>query len=64
MVSDAQQGNGAAPAPVAAAPELERGRPGGRGSAPNPLTVVAGGLAVGYLLAKAIYWRGHAHPRR
>jgi hypothetical protein len=37
------------------------GARGGRG--PNPLIVVAGAFLAGYLLAKAVDWRGHAHPR-
>jgi hypothetical protein len=46
----------AAPAPHAkSAPK--------RGFAPNPFIVAAGALAVGILMAKAIDWRGHAHPR-
>jgi len=35
-----------------------------RGSGPNPLVVAAVAFGVGTLLAKAIDWRGHAHPRR
>lgn len=31
---------------------------------PNPFVVVGAGFALGVLLAKAIDWRGHAHPRR
>jgi hypothetical protein len=38
-----------------------RAKQGGRG--PNPIVVIAAAFAVGYLLAKAIDWRGHAHPR-
>jgi hypothetical protein len=29
----------------------------------NPWLVVGAALAVGYVAAKAIDWRGHAHPR-
>jgi hypothetical protein len=29
----------------------------------SPWLVIAGALAAGYVLAKAIDWRGHAHPR-
>ncbi len=35
-----------------------------RGSGPNPIVVAAAAFGVGTLLAKAIDWRGHAHPRR
>jgi hypothetical protein len=34
-----------------------------KGSGPSPFLVAAGAFAVGMLLAKAIDWRGHAHPR-
>ena len=37
---------------------------GGKGGGPNPLAVVGAAAAAGALLAKAIDWRGHAHPRR
>jgi hypothetical protein len=30
---------------------------------PNPWLVVGAALVVGVLLAKAVDWRGHAHPR-
>ena len=30
---------------------------------PNPFIVVGAALALGVVLAKAIDWRGHAHPR-
>jgi hypothetical protein len=30
---------------------------------PSPWVVVAAALAVGYLLAKILDWRAHAHPR-
>ena len=30
----------------------------------NPLAVVGAALAAGYLAAKVIDWRGHAHPHR
>ena len=33
------------------------------GGGPNPFAIVGGALALGVLLAKAIDWRGHAHPR-
>jgi hypothetical protein len=37
---------------------------GGTSRGPNPYAVVAVAAAIGVLLAKAIDWRGHAHPRR
>ena len=40
-------------------------RPAGKGKGgPNPFLVAAAAFCVGTLLAKAIDWRGHAHPRR
>jgi hypothetical protein len=33
------------------------------GNGPNPFLVIGIALAVGILLAKAIDWRSHAHPR-
>jgi hypothetical protein len=33
-------------------------------SGPNPFAVAGVAFALGSLLAKAIDWRGHAHPRR
>jgi hypothetical protein len=47
-------------------PQVERPKPPKAkraGGGPNPFVVIAAGLAVGFLLAKAIDWRGHAHPR-
>jgi hypothetical protein len=43
-------------------PQLgKRPRPGGGG--PNPFLVLGLAFAAGILLAKAVDWRGHAHPR-
>jgi hypothetical protein len=33
------------------------------GGGPSPWLVIGAALAGGYLLAKVIDWRGHAHPR-
>jgi hypothetical protein len=33
-----------------------------RGSGPSPWLVIGAALVGGYVLAKAIDWRGHAHP--
>ena len=45
-------------------PQLTRRKPKGRRGGPSPWLVVGAALAGGYLLAKAIDWRAHAHPRR
>jgi hypothetical protein len=33
------------------------------GGGPNPLAVIGGAAAAGFLVAKVVDWRGHAHPR-
>ena len=44
-------------------PQLEaRPAPGGK-TGPNPFLVIGIAFAVGIVVAKAIDWRGHAHPR-
>jgi hypothetical protein len=43
-------------------PQLPRRKPKGR-RGPSPWLVLGAALAGGYLLAKAIDWRAHAHPR-
>lgn len=42
-------------------PQVTRARPRGRAK-PNPFVVIGAMFAVGYVLAKVIDWRGHAHP--
>jgi hypothetical protein len=44
-------------------PQLERPKPTGSSSGPSPFLVLGAALATGYLLAKIVDWRGHAHPR-
>lgn len=49
------------PRPLApSGPQHDRGRKSG----PNPFAVAGGAFGLGVLLAKAIDWRSHAHPRR
>jgi hypothetical protein len=47
-------------------PQLARPKPpkAKRQGGPSPWLVLGVALAAGYTLAKAIDWRGHAHPRR
>jgi hypothetical protein len=33
------------------------------GAGPNPLAMIAGAFVGGWVLAKVVDWRGHAHPR-
>ena len=44
-------------------PQLDRPAPKKRGDGPSPFVVIAAALALGFVLAKVIDWRGHAHPR-
>jgi hypothetical protein len=51
------------PAPQApSGPQVERPKARRRGGL-SPWLVVGAAFAVGYVLAKTIDWRGHAHPR-
>jgi hypothetical protein len=54
------------PAPRApSGPQVERPKPpkARRRRGPSPWLVVGAAFAAGYVLAKTIDWRGHAHPR-
>jgi hypothetical protein len=46
-------------------PQLVRPKPpkAKRSGGPSPFLVIGAALAGGYMLAKLIDWRGHAHPR-
>jgi hypothetical protein len=46
-------------------PQVARPKPpkSKRGGGPSPWLVLGAALAAGYVLAKVIDWRGHAHPR-
>jgi len=35
-----------------------------KGGGPSPFLIIGAAFAAGYVLAKMIDWRGHAHPRR
>jgi hypothetical protein len=62
--TDERPGTPAQPS-APSAPQLERPKPprAKRSGGPSPWVVVGAALAGGYLLAKVIDWRGHAHPR-
>lgn len=56
----------APPPPGPSGPQLERPappKPKGKGGGPSPFLVLGAAFAVGYVLAKVVDWRGHAHPR-
>jgi hypothetical protein len=44
-------------------PQLERPKKPKLGGGLSPWLVIGAALAGGYLLAKVLDWRGHAHPR-
>jgi hypothetical protein len=46
-------------------PQLERPKPAKakRRGGPSPWLVVGAAFAAGYVLARVVDWRGHAHPR-
>ncbi|HVW89126.1 MAG TPA: hypothetical protein VHC01_06635 [Gaiellaceae bacterium] len=51
------------PPPAPAGPQIERPKPKRKGGGPSPFLVLGAAFAVGYVLAKVVDWRGHAHPR-
>ena len=54
------------PAPQApSGPQLDRPKPpkAKRRGGPSPWLIMGAAFAAGYVLAKTIDWRGHAHPR-
>jgi hypothetical protein len=46
------------------APQLTRPTPKKRDGGTSPWLIIGTAFAVGYVVAKVIDWRGHAHPRR
>jgi hypothetical protein len=61
--TDTPSAGPATPRPSPTGPQLRRPKPKRPGGGPGPWLVVGAALAGGYLLAKVIDWRGHAHPR-
>ncbi|MGN6796595.1 MAG: hypothetical protein ACTHKS_00440 [Gaiellaceae bacterium] len=52
------------PAPTApSGPQIERPKANRRRRGASPWLVVGAAFAAGYVLAKTIDWRAHAHPR-
>jgi hypothetical protein len=60
LPKDAEPGTGTPRAPSGP----QHAPPKRTGAGTNPIAVAALAFGVGTLLAKAIDWRGHAHPRR
>jgi hypothetical protein len=54
---------GGAPHDVVPPLPAEEEKNGGSGGGPNPFAVIGGAAATGFVLAKVVDWRGHAHPR-
>jgi hypothetical protein len=44
-------------------PEPKPAKPKRPGGGPNPWLILGAALAAGYVFAKFVDWRGHAHPR-
>jgi hypothetical protein len=62
--TDMPAGSPAAPPSAPSRPQLERPKePKKAGGGLSPWIVIGAALAGGYLLAKVLDWRGHAHPR-
>jgi hypothetical protein len=62
--TDLPAGSPATPPTAPTRPQLERPKmPKSAGGGVSPWIVVGVALASGYLLAKILDWRGHAHPR-
>jgi hypothetical protein len=53
---------GGAPHDVVPPLPAEENKSGSDGG-PNPFAVIGGAAATGFVLAKVVDWRGHAHPR-
>ena len=62
LPKDAEPGAATAVRAAPSGPQHAPQKGGKRG--PNPFVVAAAAFGAGTLLAKAIDWRGHAHPRR
>lgn len=62
--TDMPAGSPATPPSAPTGPQLERPKKKAKkAGGVSPWVVVAAALAGGYVLAKVIDWRGHAHPR-
>lgn len=71
LIVERAKGNASTDEPPGGTPRVPSGpqvacpkpRKATRSGGTSPWAVLGGALAAGYALAKAIDWRGHAHPR-
>jgi hypothetical protein len=61
--TDEPAGTPATPRNAPSGPQVARPKPKQGGGGLSPWVVLGAALAGGYLLAKVLDWRGHAHPR-
>ena len=61
--TDEPAGSPATPPSAPSRPQLERPKKPKKPGGVSPWLVIGAALAGGYLLAKVLDWRGHAHPR-
>ena len=61
--TDEPAGSPATPRSAPSAPQIARPKKKSGDGGPSPWAVVGIALAGGYVLAKVLDWRGHAHPR-
>ncbi|MDX6424886.1 MAG: hypothetical protein QOD52_291 [Gaiellaceae bacterium] len=61
--TDEPPGTPATPRSAPSGPQVARPKPKQSGVGLCPWVVLGAALAGGYLLAKVLDWRGHAHPR-
>jgi hypothetical protein len=61
--TDEPSGTPATPRSAPSGPQVARPKPKQSGGGLSPWVVLGAALAGGYLLAKILDWRGHAHPR-
>jgi hypothetical protein len=64
LPTDEPAGSPATPRSAPSAPQLPRpAKKKAKGGGLSPWVVIGAALAGGYVLAKVLDWRGHAHPR-
>lgn len=61
--TDEPSGTPATPRSAPSGPQLVRPKKAKRSGGLSPWLVIGAALAGGYVLAKVLDWRGHAHPR-